>query len=94
MAFNSYTNGTQVRLSCTFTIAGVATDPSSVTFRVLDPVGNTTVYTGAQVARDGVGQYHVDVFLGSSGIWYYRVEGVGAVTVAAENQLNVKVSRF
>lgn len=33
-------------------------------------------------------------YTGSSGIWYYRVEGVGAVTVAAENQLNVKVSRF
>jgi hypothetical protein len=94
MAVNSYTKGTQVRLSATFTVAGVATDPTTVTFKVEDPTGIVTSYTSPQVIKDSVGNYHLDILLGTSGVWWYRTEGSGVVTAATEAQLAVRSSNF
>lgn len=94
MAISNYIKGTEVRLSASFVIAGVATDPSTVTFRVKDPTNTETTYTSPDVVKDGVGAYHLDIYLGASGTWWYRVEGTGSCTVAAENQMNVKQSHF
>lgn len=92
MAVNSYVKGTLTRLSCTFTYQGSPVDPTTVVFKVKDPTNAVTEYDNPQ--RDGVGQYHVDVLLSSSGTWWYRAEGTGAAEVAAEAQLTVKVSHF
>jgi len=93
MKINQYVEGTETQLSATFTVGGILTDPTTVTCKVKDPTGNITTYTN-QISHPSTGTYSINIFLNISGTWYYRWEGTGAATVAAENQLRVKTSQF
>lgn len=80
---NRYILGEPVRLSATFTVAGVATNPATVTVKVKDPAGVVTTISTAPV-NDGTGQYHVDYTPALKGEHVYRWEGTGACVAAAE----------
>lgn len=81
--------GHVVRFPATFrTAAGVATDPTTVTYRVLTPAGVETAYvygTDEEVTRTAAGYYTLRLQLNEAGTWWVRVEGTGAV--AAVNEL-------
>jgi hypothetical protein len=91
-----YDKGDLVRLSAAFTVAGVATDPTTVTLKVQDPSGNEATYTYAlgQVTKDSAGAYHYDLAIDETGLWTYRWAGTGAVVTAGEANLYARRSAF
>ncbi len=70
------------RLSNTFTVSDVATDPTTVTLTVTDPSGTATVYTwaGGTVTKDSTGVFHKDVTCSAAGEWQYQWTGTGAAS--------------
>lgn len=84
MTINAYNVGDQARISGAFTTAaGVAQDPTALTFKYTDPSGNVTtlVYnTDAALVKDSTGNYHVDIDIDERGRWFYRwiATGTGA----------------
>ena len=76
---------TLIRFTSAFTTqnAGAAIDPSSVICYVIDPNGVKNTYTGAQIIRDSIGDYHIDLTLTVSGRWIYKWQGTGIATVTS-----------
>jgi hypothetical protein len=89
---NEYDVGDRVRLTATWQVAGALTDPATPLFRVLSPDGVNTLYNAP--THDGTGVYHQDITVDQHGTWYYRAEGAGTATGAAEGAFTVKHSRF
>lgn len=89
LTIHSYDIGGAIRCTVTFaTTAGVPTDPTTVTFIYRDPSGNETTWVfgvDPEVIKDDTGDYHADVPLDESGLWYYRWEGSGVLIAAAEH---------
>lgn len=93
MSMSSYVVGDLVKLTAFFAVAGVATDPTSVTCEVIDPLGVTTT---PAVTKDSTGNYHatVDLTTAFHGVWTYRIVGTGACQAAQEAQFYVGASAF
>lgn len=93
-----YVKGCSTRLSAVFSnLSGTPIDPTDVVVRVKPPSGNIITYTYGvddSVVRDGVGAYHADVVLDTSGPWAYRWEAFGIIRTAAEGSIKVKPSSF
>jgi hypothetical protein len=90
----SYDIGDQVRVTGTFTVSGVATDPTAVTL-VVNAAGTSTTYTygvGQTIVKDGVGVYHADLAINTAGVWAFRWAGTGAATAAEEDKFVVIAS--
>lgn len=70
------------RLSNTFTVSEVATDPTTVAMTLTSPTGTATTYTYAlaEITKDSTGVYHKDVTCSEAGEWVYRWVGTGAAT--------------
>ena len=82
---NIYNIGDEARCSIVFTVGGVATDPTTVTFKITPPGGITTTYIygiDAELVKDSAGHYHVDYIPSVNGLHYYRFEGTGACQTA------------
>ncbi len=90
--------GDIVRATATFrNIAGVATDPTGVTFKLRKPDGTTTTYvypTDAQLVKDSTGNYHVDVTVTLAGFYEWRFEGTGTVTASVDGEFLGATSVF
>ena len=91
---NAYIIGNIIKVSAAFTVSGTATDPTTVTCRVKDPIGNTTVYTfaGGTVTKDSTGNYHVNVTMDIAGNYYIRWEGTGTAAADAEETVMITPS--
>jgi hypothetical protein len=79
--------GTGVRVTGTFRVAGVATDPTTVTASIRSPAGATTTYEygdDVELVKDSTGVYHVDVDPTLAGRWVYAFAGSGAAQAAGE----------
>ena len=89
---STYDIGDKVRVTGTFTVADVATDPTTVTLRVLAPGGTVTPYTYAlsEVTKSGTGVYYKDISITTAGIWYYRWLGTGTVEAGGEAEFYVR----
>lgn len=94
MSLNNYVVADLIRLSATFTVSSVATDPSSVVCVVRAPDGTETTYNSP--TKDSTGNYHVDHDLtaAKSGIYGYRWTGTGACQAALEAEFFVEPSAF
>jgi len=90
MAENTYDVGDRVRLTAAFTDpnnADAAIDPTTVEVHYRNPAGTVTTkvhVTDAEVVKDSVGNYHIDIDITVSGRWYSRWEGDGAAVAAEE----------
>lgn len=94
---NAYDRGDLVRLSASFDVDDVATNPTALTFKLLRPDGTTQAYvagTDAQLVHDSTGNYHVDWSAAQEGVHYYRFEGTGAAQAASEQSFVIRHSRF
>ena len=93
---NIYDKGDLVRLTATFTVSSVNSDPTAIALKVQDPSGNEATYTYAlgQITRTATGQYRYDLTIDETGYWYYRWEGTGAVVSAGEAHLLVRRTEF
>lgn len=91
----SYIKGDTIRVTATFTVADVATDPATVTLRVKDPAGTTTVYTYAltEITKVSTGVYRKDVQMSTAGTWYVRWEGTGTAAGVEEAGIVIGGSR-
>ena len=88
MSPTAYFPNSTVRLSATFTVGGVAADPTAVTCTIEDPDGSS--YQGT-VVKDAVGSYHVDYIPAAIvGIWTYTFTGTGAVVATTQAQFFVE----
>ena len=96
MATNTYDKGDAVRLRVTFTVASVNTDPTTVTLKVKNPTGTTTIYTYAlaEITKSATGIYYKDISVDDDGIYAYRFEGTGTVEAATEHKIKVRSSEF
>lgn len=88
--------GDVAKISVTFTVSGVATDPTTVELSVQNPAGTVTTYTYAStsVTKSATGAYYKNVTLDSEGTWYWRWKGTGTATAADEGEIVVKPSVF
>lgn len=93
-----YDKGDLVRVSGAFTdIDGVAQDPATITFKFKDPADNVTTYTygvDAELVKDSVGNYHVDVDADEVGVWYYRYAATGNGQCAEEGDFTIRGTEF
>lgn len=94
----TYDKGDRVRLSVQFkTIDGVNSDPTTITISLRPPKLETVVYSynlsPAIVSRTGTGAYYIDVDVNIGGVWRYKWNGTGNLTVAEEGQIFVRDSR-
>lgn len=70
-------------LTNTFTVAGVATDPTAVTLDVTTPTGTTTQYTyptPATITKSATGVYTKDISCSEAGTWTYEWNGTSAAS--------------
>ena len=88
---NAYYPNNLIRLSAAFTVAAVASDPSTVSLKVKDPSGAVTTY--ASPVKDSVGNYHQDVTATIVGVWYYDWIGTGAIIAESENTFTILPSQ-
>ena len=93
-----YDKGDKVRFSASFTdLIGNPADPTTVTVKIKDPAGRSTTYVylvDAEVVKDATGEYHIDIIITQTGIWYQRWEGTGAIMAAEEDSITVRTSEF
>jgi len=89
---STYDKGDLLRVGAAFTNqAGAAVDPTTVTFKTRqNQITTSYVYgTAPNVIKDSVGNYHADIDLSATGIWYIRAESTGTGQAAAEAQITV-----
>jgi hypothetical protein len=92
-----YASGQLVNLSCTFTVSGIPTDPTTVVGFYRVGTGSAVKYTygsDPQIVKDVVGVYHFNVTAISAGTYYYRFEGYTACQAADEGSFDCMASRF
>lgn len=92
---NSWWEGTPVVVTETFLLNGAPTDPTTVTFRVRDPDGILVVYAppDPEVTNPSTGVYVLTLPTTlEPGVYYYRVEGTGAVTAVGEGEFTIRQS--
>ena len=81
---NTYTLGTQITLTATFTdAAGVLTNPTSTTAKIRLPDGSQTALTPLVNGSTGVFTFAYTPL--SVGLYIYQFAGTGAVVVAGES---------
>lgn len=92
MAINTYDIGDLVRVDGAFAVGGVATDPTTITLKVLPPGGDLLTYTYAagEITKSGAGVYYKDIPITAAGTWYYRWLGTGAVVSGGEGYFYVR----
>jgi hypothetical protein len=94
---NVYWPGNAIRLSVQFTVAGVLTNPGTMTVKVLDPDCKITTYvygTDAALVHDSTGKYHLDLVCTTVGAYAYRFEGTAPAQGASESVFEVKAGHF
>jgi hypothetical protein len=81
-----------------FHVAGVDTDPTTVTLTIQRPDGTQLDYRWPSAGLDGtlvresVGRFYADVLINQSGNWRYKLRGTGAVAQVEESSLRVQSS--
>lgn len=90
----NYLEGQMIRCSVVYkdNATGAYVDPTTVTFRELDPSNNVISHVygvDVNVIRDSLGHYHYDLLLDEDGTWHYRWECGGTYVGAAEARVNV-----
>jgi hypothetical protein len=97
---NSYASGQLVTLSCTFTVSGVPTDPTTVNASIRFNTASATTYTyptssaNTALMRDLSGVYHFDFVPVSAGTYFYRFQGYTSCVAAEEGSFDCASARF
>lgn len=68
-----------VEVTAVVTVNATKTDPTGITLHVRAPdaTENSFTYTGGQLTRDGVGEFHYDIPADQVGVWAYQWETTG-----------------
>ena len=85
---HTYDEGDLVSITAEFT-KGVAIDPTALSIAVKSPNGTVTTYvygTNAELVREALGRFRLDVLATAEGYWYYRIASAAAGEQAAEER--------
>lgn len=85
MAEVFYSNANELAtLTNTFSVAGVPTDPTTVSLTITDPAGTATTYTfaAAEITKSATGVYTKDIPCSLAGTWLYLWVGTGTASDA------------
>lgn len=92
--YNIHDYGDLVRVSVVFrrTSDTALVDPTAVKLTVKKPKGDLVTYTYgvATIAKDSTGNYHADISVDQSSIWYYRWWSTGTGQASEERQFEVR----
>lgn len=86
-----------------FTVGGVATDPTNITYFVMEPDGTVTSASATvaslssvstPLAKTTTGTFVLSQTVDASGHWYARFEGTGAATASEDYEVVVDPSPF
>jgi len=98
MSIKHYPLGNAIRVVASFKdLDNALMDPDVVNFSFKIPVGTITTYVygdDAELVKDSLGVYHVDIDASSIGTWYYRFFATGTGQAAAEGTFVVDESNF
>lgn len=88
--------GDKAIVSNTFsTVAGVATDPTTIVLEYKKPDGTTTSKTYPDtIVKDGTGVYHIDITMDQAGEWRAKWTGTGSLIAASETNWTINPSAF
>lgn len=88
----TYDRGDLVRLTATFTVSGVATDPGAVTLYLRAPDGtlSTLTYAGGAITKVATGVYRYDYNASAAGDVSYRWAGTSPAQAADQSVFFVK----
>ena len=87
---NTYFKGSTAKLWCDFSVAGVPTDPDTVTFKTVAPSGALHAYNyPGEILKSTTGKYHIHINLEEKGKLKYRLEGAGSCAAVYEGYLQV-----
>lgn len=94
VSMDSIDLGDMVTFEGTFRVraSGLVADPTTVVLKIKDPAGVTTTYTygtDTELVRSSEGVYTMDFSPLSSGAYYYRMYGTGAVKESQEGHFMV-----
>lgn len=82
------------RLSAAVTDSdAAAADPTGLSFTLQPPDGVTVTYvygTDAELVKDSVGNYHVDITLSQPGRWAYKFNATGSNAQMTSGELFVR----
>lgn len=94
MSNSAYLLGSVVRLTVTFKVGDVATDPSTITLVVGDAAGSPTTYTYgvSGISRTSAGVYWAEVVPDAAGTWVAVWTGAGDVDAVEEQTFDVVAS--
>lgn len=90
-----YEVGSKVRSTAIFTDpnnSDAAIDPTAVLMNVKPPTGDLLSYTygvGADIVKDSVGNYHLDIDITESGLWRHRWYSTGTGQASNESSFIV-----
>jgi hypothetical protein len=86
--------GDTVRLSTTFKVGTVLTDPTDVELVIREPDGTETTeaYSPGDIVRDSVGAFHCDLVVDAAGIWSWKWTGTGTAAGVDEGSFTVEAS--
>lgn len=92
----TYDVGDRIRVRFRFNVDGAAADPSEVIVRVKPPRAAAIVFRFSldEVEREELGVFYRDISFTTSGIWYVRGEGTGAVEAAKTETFRVRNDPF
>lgn len=98
MALNEYAVGSAVRLPVQLRDPATRepVDPATLVVRVTAPDASHDDYTlaAAQVVKDSVGLYHVDVVPDAAGSWTYAARTTGPTHTTPDRKFTVLVGVF
>lgn len=89
--------GSRPQFKAEFTVSGIRTDPTVVTFKIEDPSGNETAYVygvNVELVKESTGVYYVYYAIDEAGEWIVRFNGTGACYDAVEATFAVPVTVF
>lgn len=94
MSINVYQIGEAARCTAEFRdTSNALVDPSGFTYSFTTPGGVTTSYTypgAAQIVRDSLGMFHVELSCTERGVWVYRWASTGLAAAAEQFEFTVE----
>ncbi len=76
----------------TFTVSGVATDPTTITLTIIPPDKTPLTYTygAAEITKSSTGVFTKAISLTQRGVWYCKFTGTGTCAASAEGTITVR----
>ena len=94
MAISVFDRGQQIKLTGTFTVDNVNTNPTTATLEIKLPDNSVVTKTGGDLTNEGTGIYSFEYTIANEGVHYFRWSGTGAVVAVTEGEFKARDGQF